>query len=284
MFPAHYSWRPFEMKRIIVAVALVAFAATAFAQTLKDGLYFAQEEAFSSSGWKDQIVLEVKGGKIAAADWNGVSNIAGAADKKAYDKAGKYNMKKFGKSQGEWWEEAAKVEAYLVSSQDLAFSKIKADGKTDAISGASITVKGFFDLAKKAVAAGPVAKGSYQKDGWFYAQQAAFDAKSTWKDTVLVTVVNGRVVSAVWNGISSDAKKKSKITESVTGKYGMVKFGKAQSEWDVQTAKAEAALVKAQDPASIAVKADGKTDAVTGVSIAVSPFLALAAEALKAAR
>ena len=272
------------MKRIIVAAVLVAFAATAFAQSLKDGLYFAQEEAFSSSGWKDQVILEVKGGKIVAADWNGVSNVAGAADKKAYDKAGKYNMKKFGKSQAEWWEQAAKVEAYLVSSQDLSFSKYKADGKTDAITGASITVKGFYDLAKKAVAAGPVAQGSYKKDGWYYAAQAAFDAKSGWKETALVTVVNGRVVSAVWNGISSDAKKKAKIVESATGKYGMVKFGKAIAEWHEQAAKAEAALVKAQDPASIAVKADGKTDAVTGVSMAVSPFLVLAAEALKAAR
>ena len=40
----------------------------------------------------------------------------------------------------------------------------------------------------------------------------------------------------------------------------------------------------AQDPAKIKVKADGKPDAITGVSIAISDFLKLALEALKAAK
>jgi major membrane immunogen (membrane-anchored lipoprotein) len=145
-------------------------------------------------------------------------------------------------------------------------------------------VKEFFELSKKAIAAGPVAKGQYATDGWYYAEQADFDAQSGWKDTILVTVVNGSVVDAVWNGISKDTAKKSKIVESTTGKYNMVKFGKAQAEWHEQAVKAEAALVKAQDPAKIAVKADGATDAITGVSIHVSGFLKLASDALKAAK
>ena len=43
------------------------------------------------------------------------------------------------------------------------------------------------------------------------------------------------------------------------------------------------AIVAAQDPAKIAVKADGTTDAISGASIHVTA-VALAVEALKAAR
>jgi major membrane immunogen (membrane-anchored lipoprotein) len=272
------------MKRLFAIILFIALAAFAFADTLKDGWYFAQADAFDNAGWKDQVVLQVKSGKIVSAAWNGVSNLPGAADKKAYDAAGKYGMVKYGKAQAEWGAQAAKCEAYLVATQNYAYAGYDAAGKTDAITGASISVKGFFDTVRKAVAAGPVAKGSYAKDGWFYAEQAAFDAKTGWKDTVLITVVNGRIVSVVWNGVSNDAKKKSKIVESAAGNYGMVKLGKAQAEWHVQAAKAEAALVAAQNPAAVAVNAAGKTDAVAGVSMTVSSLIALALDALKAAR
>ncbi|MFQ3547674.1 MAG: FMN-binding protein [Termitinemataceae bacterium] len=273
------------MKRFGTLILLVAIGVSLGAQTLKDGKYFAQDDTFGASGWKSQVVLEVKNGKIVSANWNGVSNIAGAPDKKAFDKAGKYNMVKFGKAQAEWYQQAEKVEQYLVKTQDINFNKYKdAEGRTDAISGASIHVKEFFDLAKKALAAGPVAKGIYTKDGWYYAEQSDFDANSGWKETVLVTVVNGRIVDVVWNAISNDTTKKSKIVESTSGNYNMVKFGKAQAEWHEQAAKAQVALITAQDPAKIPVKADGKTDAITGVSIHVAPFLQLAATALKVAK
>ena len=83
------------MKRNIalVAVLSLAVAGLAFGQVkAKDGVYFAKDAAFPSSGWAEEVVITVKGGKIVSADWNGVSNIAGAADKKSYDAAGKYGM------------------------------------------------------------------------------------------------------------------------------------------------------------------------------------------------
>jgi major membrane immunogen (membrane-anchored lipoprotein) len=271
-----------RMKRLFVFVALLAVAAAVGAQTLKDGFYFAEGDKFSSSGWKEQAVLEVKSGKIVKATWNGVSKL-GVADKKTVSAAGGYGMIKVSKLKKEWHEQAAAVEAYLVQTQDVSFNKYKnAAGNTDAITGASMTVKDFFDLAAKAVAAGPVAKGNYAKDGWFFASAADFD-KAGWKGNVLVTVVNGTIVDAVWNGISKDPKKKAKIIDSETGGYGMGKVAK-QGEWHIQAARAADALVREQDPAKIVLKKDGKTDAVTGVSITVSEFYTLAAEALKAAR
>jgi len=271
------------MKKNIAALmallSLVAVVSISAQAKLKDGFYFAEETGFQSSGWKDQVVFEVKGGKIVAADWNGINNKA-LADKKTEAAAGRYGMVKASKLGKEWHEQAVTVEKYLVSTQDTAFSKYSsAEGYTDAIAGASMHVKGFFDLVKVAIAAGPVSKGTYKKNGWFYAKAPAFD-KSGYAATALITIVNGRIVSANWNALYKDGGD-SKFVRAVKGAY---KMNAKQGEWNVQAPRVEAALVKTQDPTKIAVKADGKTDAVSGVSVTINDFIAVATEALKAAK
>jgi major membrane immunogen (membrane-anchored lipoprotein) len=273
------------MKRLVVMVAIlsVGLAGAAFGQVkAADGVYFAQDESFTpTTGWKDEVVVTVAKGKITSVNWNGVSNLGGA-DKKTVAAAGGYGMKKGSKLGLEWNQEAANVEAYLVKTQDVGFARFNKDGTTDAITGASLHVQGFFALVNKALASAPVPKGIYMKSGWFFKEQAGFDAQTGWKDSVLVTVVNGTVVDVLWNGTYKDATKKSKLVEAVEGRYGMGKTAKL-GEWNVQAAAVQAAIVKAQDPAKIAVKADGTTDAISGASIHVTA-VGLAVEALKAAR
>ncbi|HPM72601.1 MAG TPA: FMN-binding protein [Spirochaetales bacterium] len=264
---------------LMTLLALFAVASVGAQAKIADGFYFAEEAAFPSSGWKYQVVLQVKGGKIVSATWNGI-NALGLEDKKTIASSGRYGMVKASKLGKEWHEQAAVVEKYLVDTQDLSFAKYTTPaGNTDAISGVSIHVKEFFDLAKAAVAAGPVAKGSYKKDGWFYAKAAAFD-KSGYMTTVLITVVNGRVVSANWNALN----KAGGDTKFVRAAKGTYKMGAKQGEWNVQSPRVEAELIRIQDPAKIAVKADGHTDAISGVSILVDEFVTLAAQALKAAK
>jgi major membrane immunogen (membrane-anchored lipoprotein) len=274
------------MKRIALVLVVLAAALVSFScgstSKLKDGVYFAQDNDFAASGgWKEQVVVTVVKGKVTAVNWNGVSNL-GVADKKTVSAAGGYGMKTASKLGLEWHEQAANVEAYLVKTQDTAFSKFKDDGTTDAITGASLHVKIFFDLVKKALDAGPVAKGIYVKDGWFFAQQADFDAQTGWKDSVLLTVVNGTLVDALWNATNKDTAKKSKLLEAIAGTYGMGKAAKL-GEWNVQAAAVQAGLLKVQDPAKIALKADGTSDAVSGASLHLTA-VPLAIEALAAAR
>ena len=274
------------MKRSIALalVLTVCSAGLAFGQVkAKDGLYFAQEAAYAKdSGWKDQVIVGVKGGKIVSVDWNGVSN-TGVADKLTAVAAGGYPMVKFGKAKAEWDVQAKAVEDYLLKTQDTGFNKYSnAEGRTDAISGASIHVKPFFTLVNAALASAPVSKGIYKKDGWFFKEQAAFDKSTGWKDSVLLTVVNGTIVDALWNGVSSDKTKKSKLVEDLAGKYGMEKAAK-KGAWNVQAAAVQNAIVKVQDPAKIAMKADGTTDAISGASMHATAVV-LAIEALKAAR
>lgn len=273
------------MKRALCLILMLAVGLTgiAFGQVkAKDGVYFAEDKTFApESGWKEQVVVTVAGGKITKVAWNGVSNL-GVADKKTVAAAGGYGMKKASKLGLEWDQEAANVEAYLVKTQNPGFDKFKQDGTTDAISGASLHVKNFYDLVNQALAAGPVAKGIYKKDGWYFKEQAAFDPQTGWKDSVLITVVNGRIVDVLWNATSNDPKKKSKLVEAIAGRYGMGKAAK-NGEWNVQAATVEAAIIKAQDPATIPVKKEGTTDAISGASLHVT-VLGLAVDALKAAR
>ena len=117
----------------------------------KDGRYYAEADAFDETGWKTTVTIEVKDGKIISADWNAIHK-DGGDDKDTLSKNGGYKMVEFDGAQAEWHEQAEKVEAYLVEKQDPTAIKYKDDeGHTDAISGASIHVKEFFELANIAL-------------------------------------------------------------------------------------------------------------------------------------
>ena len=111
-------------------------------------------------------------------------------------------------------------------------------------------------------------------DGIYFASDDAFDAESGWKSVVTIEVAGGKITTVDWNGANVAAGKDKKTT-SADGEYGMVEFGKASSEWHEQAALAEAYLVENQSLANLTTDAEGKTDAVAGVTIAVSDFTAL---------
>jgi len=93
-------------------------------------------------------------------------------------------------------------------------------------------------------------------------------------------VVDGKIASADWNG-ANIAAGKDKKTASIDGDYGMVAYGKAQSEWHEQAALVEAYLIENQTLAGVDYTDDeGKTDTIAGVSVSVNDFEALVAKAL----
>lgn len=118
------------------------------------------------------------------------------------------------------------------------------------------------------------------KDGTYKAESAEFDASTGYKDSVEVTVKDGKITEVNWDATHKDGGK-TKKERSEAGEYDMKNNG---LKWHEQAAAMEAALISAQDPAALVVTDEGKTDAVTGVSIHVSGFVALAAEALAKAK
>jgi len=250
----------------------------------EDGLYFAIEDAFSEeSGWKSAVTLDVKDGKIVTVDWNAVSVKAGMSKEEA-SKAGFYPMVEVAGAIAPWHEQAALVEAHLLETQDpMAIQYADDNYHTDAITGVTIGVSPLFKLADKALAAGPVERGPYT-DGAYHAEEADFSEQSGFKYTVDATVLFGNIESVNWTGIHKDGGDDKK-TLSVNGEYQMVEKAGAIAPWFEQAAKVEAQLLTTQDPTAIEY-ADDKyhTDAITGVSIGVSPFFTLAEEALSTAK
>lgn len=253
-------------------------AETAERGAYEDGIYIAMEDGFSN-GWKYVATITVENGMITDAEWNGVSESAGAT-KKAYDMAGKYNMVAYGGAQAEWYEQAALAEAYLLETQDPAAITYTDDrGHTDDIAGVSVHVIEFFELAEKALAQGPVGTGNYI-DGAYYMFADEY-AGSGWKEYVSLTVLNGHIAAVNWSAVNRDGHDK-KLYDAA-GKYNMVAYGGAQAEWSEQAARAEEYLMKVQDPLAITyVDDDGHTDAIAGVSIHVDALFDLAKEALMA--
>lgn len=248
----------------------------------EDGIYFAQEDGFSErTGWKYMVILEVEGGEIVSATWEG-ANRDGGTSKVVRSRSGEYGMVERGGAIAPWFEQAAATEEYLLEVQDpTAIEYTSDEGHTDAISGATIHVVEFFTLAEEALAAGPVGLGPYE-DGHYYAEEAEFSERTGWKYTVDLTVVGGRIVAANWTGVHRDGGTDKK-TRSMDGEYGMVENGGAMAPWFEQAIATENYLLEVQDPTAIEYTSDdGHTDAISGATIHVIEFFTLVEDALEA--
>ncbi|MDG0873450.1 FMN-binding protein [Paenibacillus thiaminolyticus] len=118
------------------------------------------------------------------------------------------------------------------------------------------------------------------KDGTYHAEAGDFDEKSGWKDTLDITVKDGKIAEVNWDAVNKEGGKTKK---ELGEEYGMKKAG-SELEWNEQAKKMEDELIAKQDPAAIPVKDDGTQDAISGVSIHVNGFVKLAEEALASAK
>ena len=126
-------------------------------------------------------------------------------------------------------------------------------------------------LSQFSAARVPVSLGrSALSDGTYFAQSSGFDGG--YRDNVTVTVENGRITHVLWDG-ESESGGKSKRQASIDGEYVMTAEGLM---WHEQAQLLESRLIELQDPSKLVFGDDGKTDAVAGVSIRISPFVSLA--------
>lgn len=107
-------------------------------------------------------------------------------------------------------------------------------------------------------------------DGTYFAESDSFSGG--YKDNLTITVENGLITKVFWDG-ESEIGGKSKRQASIDGEYVMTADGLF---WHEQAQLMEARLMEVQSPSKISYGDNGKTDAVAGVSISISPFVALA--------
>ena len=116
------------------------------------------------------------------------------------------------------------------------------------------------------------------KDGEYKASESKFDDQG-YKPTVKVVVKDGKLYSVDCDDEYQDDGTKKAHSES--GKYNM-KAGGAQYDWHEEIALFERYVVE-NGLENIQLDGNGKTDTITGCTIAVDHYVKLIKEALKKA-
>ena len=164
---------------------------------------------------------------------------------------------------------AAGLAALLLTATTAGCSSQKDEDASGGSSAVSHT-------SASAPSSGGTSEGStLYKDG-SYTAEGDYDDQG-YKTVVTVTVEDGRLASLSCDQVTADGGSKKELSQS--GAYGMKEKGGAAAEWHEEVAAFEAAAVeKGLD--NIPTGSDGKTDAISGCTIAVSEFIALARQAL----
>lgn len=120
------------------------------AATYVDGEYYAEMPDFDDKGWKDNITVTITDGKISSVVLNSKNKDTAVGDKLTAVKNGQYDMKAAG-AKADWDEQAKAIGDYLVANQGTGNVTFDEEGKSDAISGATIHYNQFFDLFNQAL-------------------------------------------------------------------------------------------------------------------------------------
>ena len=240
---------------------------------LKDGTYEAKTDAPDNNGFTDVVTVTVKDGKIAEVSWEAVG--ADGSTKSVLSENGEYVMTEDGLT---WKEQAEALAKAVVENQSLSFLNLDEQGKTDAVSGVSISIGGFTALAEKCLqeAAG-IIQSVELKDGTYEAKAEAAD-NNGFIDQVTMTVADGKITEVNWEAVGEDGSKKSVLSEN--GEYVMTEDGLT---WKEQAEALANALIENQSLDFLQVNEQGKTDAVSGVSISVGGFISLAEKCMNEA-
>ena len=240
---------------------------------LADGDYIAKGQP-DDNGLTDQVTMTVKDGKITAVNWDSVGE--DGTKKSVMSENGEYVMTEDGPT---WKEQAEALAQTLVENQTLDVFTMDEQGKTDAVSGVSISIGGFVDLAKQCMyeAAGIVTEESLTlADGDYIAKGQPDDNGLT--EQVTMTVKDGKITAVNWDAIGEDGTKKSVMSEN--GEYVMTEDGPT---WKEQAEALAQTLVENQTLDVFTMDEQGKTDAVSGVSISIGGFVSLAQDCLNQA-
>ena len=161
--------------------------------------------------------------------------------------------------------------AYVISDEDMELIKEKIIGKQIPI--AFVTEEEFVDddKSEKITLNG-------LNDGIYYAQRL-FDDRNRYIDYVEIEVINGEIAKVKWDAFSTDKTNQDRSEASLKGAYVI-----SGLDWATQSYNLCHALLECQDPDRLAMKSDGTTDIVDGVTCDIRPFVDLAWECIENSR
>lgn len=116
---------------------------------LQDGLYYAEAQQYDNNGYKEYVALYVAGGRIIWVNWNGAKQDSTDSKKSIGDA---YGMKVASSIGADWYQQADSFGDYVVENQGVTGIVVNESGKTDAVSGCTMTVSGAVALTEQAIA------------------------------------------------------------------------------------------------------------------------------------
>ena len=134
-----------QFANVSVPVYLEGMESQTFSQpeTLNDGTYESRTQEADYNGFINMMTMTVENGKITAIVWDAQDEQGNR--KSVMSENGEYVMTEDGLS---WKEQAEALAAAVIENQSLEFLTTDEQGKTDAVSGVSISVNDFIALAE----------------------------------------------------------------------------------------------------------------------------------------
>ncbi|MCR4689403.1 MAG: hypothetical protein K5745_07645 [Saccharofermentans sp.] len=115
-------------------------------------------------------------------------------------------------------------------------------------------------------------------DGTYYAQEFE-DDKLGYIDYVEIEIEGGVITRVQWDAFNMDPTTENRSAASLSGAYEV-----SGLDWATQSYNVCHALLEWQDPEKLAMKSDGTTEIVDGVTCNISAFVQLSSECLENAR
>ena len=156
---------------------------------------------------------------------------------------------------------------YTISDSDMALIKERLIGKQIPVAFVSEEKVDDDDKSERYTLKG-------LNDGVYYAQRL-FDDRSRYIDYVEMEVVDGVITKVKWDAFSTDKTNQDRSEASLKGAYLI-----SGLDWATQSYNLCHALLECQDPDRLAMKSDGTTDIVDGVTCDIRPFVELAQECI----
>jgi len=269
------------MKKVLAAMlgltlVFSAVGCRAEQTALANGIYFAIEEEFSATGWKDFVIVTVEDGMIVNYNWDSIQrNLRVEEDEITTKKLlqDEYGMRPVSPISAEWFEQAEAFEDFVLENGAAAVTFKDDAGHVDNIAGCTMQAKGALALIDKALAAGPVEFGPYE-DGVYFAEAADFST-SGWKDMVKVVVMFGNIVSVDWDAVSNEETPRYK--KAIQDEYNMRPASPIGAEWFEQALAFQNFVVANNGVAAITYGDDaGHVDNIAGCTMqgqAVAMFI-----------
>lgn len=166
-----------------------------------DGTYKAESEEYTDFEFNDVVTLTITGGKITNVTWDGYNK--DGEFKSLLSADGAFEMTKDGLP---WHEQALAITKFVVENQSTDAIVCDSAGKTDSISGVSISVTDFINLVEeclKQATATPISSNETTAEETTAAIESTAAAKTT-STGAQVEAVSGATISsaAVVNGVN----------------------------------------------------------------------------------